>query len=849
MKRISCILMLFMAGHSFAADYYVATTGSDGNPGTLAQPFATMQKAVNMASAGSTVYVRGGSYHEVVSLSGKQGSSGNPITIKPYQNEIVTMDGTIAVSGSWSLHSGNIYKTTLSENVWQLWVDDKHMTVARFPNTETWSEQMWDRYAARRYEGSGSSNGTMVDNPSVGSVESLAGAGVSLNNCVAVLNTRHWTTYARLVQNHTAGSDTFNYAATPAYKATLRGSYFMEGGVGSAELVMLDRPNEWAFDETNNTLYLRTDDGLSPAGRSVRARNQDYCFVGDQNTKYVVIDGLNFFGTTFNFYRSEFITVQNCDLRYPSFSKRVLGSIDPPAPTTMGGTGGDPNQYCTVYNCEFRYVDGPVIYYKNSDFTTIENNYFYMVDYGCLDEGFALNGNNVRGPVYRRNTIEISGDSESCRLGVTNPASNPATVEYNFHTRCGLQQTDGASVQYAPYAVDGSINRYNWFIDNDRYSFRFDGNPAGQYGNFFRNVARSPLKTAYRLKGDFHEIYNNIAVYTNSDMNISVDKGGNNNSVSRNNAADLFTWWPIPGTTSHNYDAFRSGSSMHDQLRDPDNLDFRPKAGSALIDAGVAVTTAEGINVTAGFNGSAPDIGAYEYGDTSYFIGGRLWPQASQPVPPNGSTTVKLDADLMWLHGLGALSHDIYFGADSNAVASATQASPEFRGNQSNNIYDPPTFSLVPYFWRIDTVTTTGTIKGDVWTFAPIGTPADLNANGIPDPWEIAYFGSITATNGAAGFDADGDGFDNFSEYVAGTDPTNGTSFFETYTTPTNAAGFVVTLQTKLGRVYAVEVSDSMAPILWSDITNGIPGTGNDVHIYDATSNAQRYYRGRVELP
>ena len=45
----------------------------------------------------------------------------------------------------------------------------------------------------------------------------------------------------------------------------------------------------------------------------------------------------------------------------------------------------------------------------------------------------------------------------------------------------------------------------------------------------------------------------------------------------------------------------------------------------------------------------------------------------------------------------------------------------------------------------------------------------DANANGIPDAWERAY----GLTNVSATSDADGDGFSDRSEYLAGTDPTN----------------------------------------------------------------------------
>ncbi len=43
-------------------DYYVAVDGNDDNPGTIEQPFATLQRAIDVAEAGDLVYVRGGVY-------------------------------------------------------------------------------------------------------------------------------------------------------------------------------------------------------------------------------------------------------------------------------------------------------------------------------------------------------------------------------------------------------------------------------------------------------------------------------------------------------------------------------------------------------------------------------------------------------------------------------------------------------------------------------------------------------------------------------------------------------------------------------------------------------------------
>src|SRR5450432_3105069 len=50
------------AGSTHAAEYYVSPTGSDTNAGSMAAPFATIQKAGTVAAAGDTVWLRAGTY-------------------------------------------------------------------------------------------------------------------------------------------------------------------------------------------------------------------------------------------------------------------------------------------------------------------------------------------------------------------------------------------------------------------------------------------------------------------------------------------------------------------------------------------------------------------------------------------------------------------------------------------------------------------------------------------------------------------------------------------------------------------------------------------------------------------
>jgi hypothetical protein len=60
-------------------EYYVSTTGNDTNSGSQAAPFATIQKAANVATAGATIHVLPGTYTTPVTIS-VSGTAASPIT-------------------------------------------------------------------------------------------------------------------------------------------------------------------------------------------------------------------------------------------------------------------------------------------------------------------------------------------------------------------------------------------------------------------------------------------------------------------------------------------------------------------------------------------------------------------------------------------------------------------------------------------------------------------------------------------------------------------------------------------------------------------------------------------------
>lgn len=85
------------SGAANPSGVYVSTTGSDGNSGSAGSPFKTIDKAVKTATAGQTIYIRGGTYGKKnasdkdVAKFTTSGTSGNPITIRNFGNEYVKL--------------------------------------------------------------------------------------------------------------------------------------------------------------------------------------------------------------------------------------------------------------------------------------------------------------------------------------------------------------------------------------------------------------------------------------------------------------------------------------------------------------------------------------------------------------------------------------------------------------------------------------------------------------------------------------------------------------------------------------------------------------------------------------
>lgn len=92
MKSLLTVFITLLGAHSVAqaSTWHVATTGNDSNPGTLAAPFRTIQRAAGAVAPGDTVTIHAGTYTGFVVNA--RGTAGAPIAF--------VGDGDVRIDGA-----------------------------------------------------------------------------------------------------------------------------------------------------------------------------------------------------------------------------------------------------------------------------------------------------------------------------------------------------------------------------------------------------------------------------------------------------------------------------------------------------------------------------------------------------------------------------------------------------------------------------------------------------------------------------------------------------------------------------------------------------------------------------
>ncbi|MEU5552271.1 ricin-type beta-trefoil lectin domain protein [Micromonospora sp. NPDC047793] len=248
---------------------YVAPGGNDANPGTIASPFRTLQRArdvVRTKTATMTgdiqVLLRGGSYPvggTVEFGSSDSGTNGHRVVYAAYPGETPVLDAGVQVTG-WTQHSGNIWKAPLdrANKLRALYVNGQRAQMAAKTITSAGCHGTYTITAGQAdwaWE-----SGSQCDGARYGLGDFPA---ISRNQeDIEIETATTWTTAIVGVRQVTTSADGQSRIALfqQPGAAIAQGAFNGNAQVAGAHKVMnayefLDAPGEFYFDKSSRTLY------------------------------------------------------------------------------------------------------------------------------------------------------------------------------------------------------------------------------------------------------------------------------------------------------------------------------------------------------------------------------------------------------------------------------------------------------------------------------------------------------------------------------------------------------------------------------------------------------------------
>jgi hypothetical protein len=583
------------AGLPTGPAYYVATNGSDSNSGTDADhPFLTIGKAASVVKAGDTVVIRAGVYREAVTLT-SSGSMGSPITFQNYPGEIVTVSGADTIpTSSWTVHSGSIHQApmswTLGRGMDQIFVDGVMMNEARWPNSTL-----------------------DVSNPKVSAVGSVSGTSSPLTIGDAALTQaagfwngaqmnmgagRVWVYRTYTITSSSPGQLTFTADTSNSNYVPAAGNpYYLWGTLNA-----LDTAGECFHDTTSHTLYLWTPQGDDPSGHLVEAKHRATAF-DFGNESYVVLRGVRIFAATVNMGSSSHDNVvDTVAARYVGHDMVLNGDYGANAGTTGFQISGTNN---AITNTAIAFSSGNALVVSGTGHK-VTNCLLHDADYVPTEcAAISPGGSNI---TVANNTIYNTG-----RSGMLFKVSASKALN-NLIYNAGLQVDDLGGIY--TYGHDGMQSEIaHNIVHTVNPGFGKKGMAIYLDNNSSNYVVDHNL--GYDVSDDgmiINTVSTNNLIYNNT-YSRGIHGGGTDPGVQIIN--NIFGTTIKVGTGG----AIQNNivSPTNPMFVDPSSGNYQLQAGSPAIDMGTMLPP-----YTTGFVGSAPDVGAFEYGAPPWTAGSSL---------------------------------------------------------------------------------------------------------------------------------------------------------------------------------------------------------------------------------
>jgi hypothetical protein len=257
MRFAFIILLAGALTPAFAQPYYIAPTGNDKNPGTLAKPFATLQRAQQaVRHKPGAVFLRGGIYYlpaTLVFTAQDSGTKDAPFVFQNYQNEKPVVSGGIKLNKlKWRPYTNGIFQAKVPAHLQteEIFVNGERQILARYPNFDP-TAKYFDGYAADAI-----------------STNRAASWADPAGGYFHAMHPSLWGDFTWRITGTDAGG-----------KVTLEGGWQNNRGAAAHRQIRfvenifeeLDSPGEWFLNNKTHTLYFYPPAGLDLKTAAVEA--------------------------------------------------------------------------------------------------------------------------------------------------------------------------------------------------------------------------------------------------------------------------------------------------------------------------------------------------------------------------------------------------------------------------------------------------------------------------------------------------------------------------------------------------------------------------------------------------
>ncbi len=665
-----------------AAEYVVSQTGNDAWPGTAAQPFRTIKKAVSVMTGGDRCRIRAGIYHEALCVDPEKTESG-AMEFSAEKGERVIITAGAPVSG-WRRLEGNLYQAPIEHDLGtgnnQVFVDGVWRLEARWPNATQFQDEfpekagdfpqyhgnydlaLYSRFGKKapwiqepllaatlwrirmRFAEGGSHRGNSPT-PGVFPVHSsksciLWGKPDDYWVGTGYSDPGWWYgSGVTIAASHDEGDTVHFTFETNKMRWCGKGYFF-----GHRDFI--DTPYEWVIQD--GVLTMLFEPGDDPGAMDIRVKS-GYCLFNLSGCGNVTLRNVVFHGGSVQLDSAQGCIVDHCHFKYLSHYELIEGNgsgADPDKDSIFLAArgiriGGSGNRFVNS-SIEYSAANGLIMRGTNN---RIENNFIRVISY---KNSYAAPLAGLRkGDVLTRNTIAVAGRS------AINGATGGTVTLNHFKDCMALSGDGGVLYTWGNYPLNMEI-AWNWFdntlgrpsqylyCDADAYAYTVHHNVfmpsssdriyalACQGGEFYNNTWVCP-----------HHMYNNFE-YDYDKKFKSVGSWGltmNELVASNDHTIDQQTW----------------------QFVNPEAKNFRLRESSPAIDAGSPIP-----GITGSFSGAAPDLGAYEYGGENW-VPGHDW-GAMPGIETLWAEALRGESAVADMHRLRALPAPVTINGQSGVI-------------------------------------------------------------------------------------------------------------------------------------------------------------------------------------